>query len=285
MGNINKARKGAGSAERNAETWMAYPGMALAFLAAAPDAHGQIVYTDVDPDAVLVDAGFEVDFDGDGVDDLTITQSVVEGQQYARISGLAPGAGVLGVMYYYTLLPNRLDQGDPIAQGNAQWKPGPTGWLVSAYGYGQWGGESGYLGIRFTGGDGAIHYAWVELEVATGGTQVIVKGHAYQNTPDQAINAGDTGSPAAIGDLQTRQEGIVLAPNPAVDLLFVSGSVRPVGVKVISATGQTVEAVHPPRVDAQGRTTVDVGTLPPGTYVLEVLDAEGRARRVAFVKQ
>lgn len=280
MGISIRARK-----DRNAEAWMAYPGMALAFLAASGEAHGQVAYTDVEPDAVLVGTGFEVDFDGDGVDDLTITQSVVEGQQYAHISGLAPDGGVLGVMYYYAMVPIRLDPGEPIAQGNAQWDPGPTGWLVSAYGYGQWAGESGYLGIRFPGGDGAVHYGWVELEVATGGTEVIVKGYAFQNAPDEAINAGDTGSPAGVGDLQNGQEGMVLTPNPTSDVLVVSGPGLPVGMKVISATGQTMLDVLPLHTDTHGRATLDVGALPPGAYLLEVRDAQGRMRRVAFVKQ
>ncbi|MCC6840438.1 MAG: T9SS type A sorting domain-containing protein [Flavobacteriales bacterium] len=265
------------------ENWAAYTSMAMAFLAVAADARAQIVYTDLDPDVVLSGASYDVDFNNDGSAELTLTQTELGSMHYVGITELAPGASVLGTVTvsYGDMFPNVLAGGAPIAPGDPEWQGDPQGWLVDFYSYGQWSGQSGFLGVRFQVG-GSLHYAWVELEMADNNTQVIVKGFAFESTPDSAIHAGATGVPAALQDLHGAPAALVVHPNPVTERLYIKGLDGPASVVVVNMAGEAVAGN--PETTLPGTVPVEVGGLPAGAYIAEVRQ-QGRTWSMRFIKQ
>ncbi|MBP8822923.1 MAG: T9SS type A sorting domain-containing protein [Flavobacteriales bacterium] len=259
---------------------LAYPGMALAFLAAAAEAEGQIVYTDLDPDVVISFSSYDVDLDNDGTGELEITRTEFGSMHYVGITDLAPGASILGVYYYNDMFPNVLAPGDPIAANNPQWEAGPQGWLFSFYSYGQWNNQSGFLGVRFQSGADTL-YAWVELEMTY--NTAIVKGYAYESQPGTAINAGDTGLLTALPAGHKAANGLSLFPNPAVDRIHVAGLTGTVDLRVLALDGRVVHAQQATLADTQEQALLEVGAWPAGTYVVEARSG-GRIQRSTFVK-
>lgn len=262
---------------------LAYPGMALAFLAAAPEAGAQIILTDLDPDVEVSFSTYGVDINNDGTVELEITRTEFGSMHYVGITDQAPGVSVLGLYYSNNMFPDRLENGDPIAPGDPDWRNDAQGWLVSFYSYGQWafGNPSGFLGVRFQD-DGNTYYGWIELKMETNTT--LVKAYAYESLPGTAINAGDTGTTTVIPDLGTSGNAISLFPNPATEEVKLTGLTGVGELRVLTAAGQAVEAGLPGLPDATGQITLEVGMLPAGAYMVQLRYAD-RVETRPFIKR
>lgn len=262
---------------------LAYPGMALAFLATAPEAEGQIAYTDLDPDVAVSFSTYSVDINNDGTGELDITRTEFGSMHYVGITHQAAGVSVLGLYYSNAMFPDQLQNGDPIAEGDPDWRNDATGWLVSFYSYGQWvfGDPHGFLGVRFQSGADTL-YAWIELEM--GYNTSYVQGYAYETEPGKSINAGDMGLVTGLAGRETWGSGISLSPVPASAQLTINGIGASAELRILTMTGQEVDGVRPGRPDATGQLTVEIGALPPGTYAVEVRDA-GHVETRRFIKQ
>jgi hypothetical protein len=209
---------------------LSYAGMSGAFLAAAAPADGQIVYTDVNPDTVIMGATYQIDIDNNAMPDYNLQQFGIAGQNVgAKFSAPVSNVsnefmGSVGAYGYY--YPSKLSAGAPINSAanflSVAGAPGYEPSLVFAYAtgnsYGNWSGQSGYVGIHFFSG-GNDYYGWVELEVAPGGLSITLKSYAYESTPGMGIIAGDTATVIGIdqpGGAAAFDAGRI-TPNPSVN--------------------------------------------------------------------
>ena len=262
---------------------LAYPGMALAFLASASEVEGQIVYTDLEPDVAVSFSTYSVDIDNDGIGELEITRTEFGSMHYVGITHQAAGVSVLGLYYANTMFPKQLQSGDPIAPGDPNWRNEATGFLVSFYSYGQWafGDPHGFLGVRFRSGADTL-YGWIELQM--GYNTTYVQGYAYEIRPENAINAGDIGETAGLQALKDGADAITLYPVPAVDQLTIAGLTDAAQVRVLTTTGQVVEAGRSVVPGTTGQVKLDVGALRSGTYLVEIRQAD-RVTTKTFIKK
>ena len=179
-----------------------YSALSVAALGVS-DAAGQIVYTDVDPDATIaVGEEFSVDFNGDFLENLSVNNPGGLAGGNAAIVFPSSGGAFVGFTAGGFEYPALLAEGDPIDDASGYTTTGVRGdlnYYGCAYSNSQWCDAvvDGYLGVRFVNltGGGDTHYGWVRLDTDVGGTNnMVVKDFAFNGTPDTAINAGDTGA-------------------------------------------------------------------------------------------
>jgi len=163
----------------------------------AVDASGQIVYTDVTPDAVInVGETFIVDLTAAGTE---FEFSNPDGLNNGNAAVVFPSSGgaFLGMTAAGFQYPNLLANGDAIAATGTYTDAGIRGdlnYYGCAYSNSQWCGAvtDGYIGVSFVF-SGNTHYGWVRLNTDVNGSNLItVKDFAYNSTPGEAINAGQT---------------------------------------------------------------------------------------------
>lgn len=202
-----------------------YGAMSLA-IAGVADATGQVVYTDVDPDFQAgIGDFFVVDFNGDGTNDITISQfnngnyEIVQAQPSGGNGVLANSNGG----YFYAI---NFAYGDTISAGAGI--TNSFGDMCAGVGYA---GSSfcgddpeGYVGVEFEAG-GNTHYGWILIEgVSSEG--FILKGYAFEATPNTPITAGDEGT-LGLGDASFNDfnyaldngNNLTLAANTAMERL------------------------------------------------------------------
>jgi hypothetical protein len=187
----------------------AYSAMAAAFMAGGNEAVAEIIYNDFDDVTIEIGDVFELDIDGDGIDDFHFRANSITGTagtwSFASIFGSYTTLGIGGpsnqVMAYsgpYYYYGSFLESGDPVSSG-ADWPASASSIVVigsNFYGvsYGAFPGQGdGYLGVRFSI-DGNIHYGWIRLSAELDPVTVTIKDAAYENTAETAIDAGATES-------------------------------------------------------------------------------------------
>jgi len=268
--------------------------MATAFLAIVPKADAQVVSNDLDPDVVLINDDLDIDFDNDGVVDLNIehSHSASSGSSFSFSEGLAlvtiPTGQLLGSTVNSWIYPTVLASGAPIAPGDPNFQSGNSvatlaglsNFSGSTSNYGNWNGQSGFLGCRFTAGDGQVHYGWVQLSVADGLTNVTIMAYGYESTPETAINAGDVGMTTGIAAANARTFNMDVTPNPTSDNAVISfpntgsGNMR---MSLLNGIGETLLNEQLGNADSY---TLDLAGYAPGIYFVRLQDE----KKVAFRK-
>lgn len=248
-------------------------GALTAAIAGMADAHGQINFTDIDPDhSGGVGNDYFLDLNNDGTNDFRIHH---DGGSNLFISPTAANNQVLGSgtssTYAY---PYALSNGAVISAGatGGWFNNGYSGGFQSMnYGscsYGNWCDISDkYLGLRFEVG-GNLHYAWVQLDVDTNGASWTVKEYAYNETPDQAITAGQETLGLNTPSIETVR---IVALNKSIGLYNLNNSMTytlysMTGQKVL--TGTTSESMH----------VIEATTAASGVYLIELEDQTTRTR-------
>lgn len=94
-------------------------------------------------------------------------------------------------------------------------------------------------------------------------------------TPDAVVVTGIT-----TGMATTNAEALRLVPNPAHDRITLLGTARAVRVRIRAMDGRVV--LERPLVT--GAASVDIGALAGGSYVVEVVDTDGRVAAQRLVK-
>lgn len=202
-----------------------------------PAAQAAVVYT---PTNVTISAGilhtygqYGLDLNNDGVIDFTIrvgyepTVRCRDGS--SRVVTFAeeiPAAGNDAV----GAPPAALEKGDPI--GPSQTFHAQVG-VLRAYSectlrwYGAFGGQERYLGLRFQI-NGKTHYGWARLTAFASGYEArsTVTGYAYETTPGEPINAGQTSG--TINEMDEDSSGGASLTNPTPD------PVRPVSLRALA---------------------------------------------------
>lgn len=163
----------------------------------AVDASGQIVYTDVNPDEVLiVGEEFIVDMTGGGTEFTVNNPDALTNGNAAIIFPSSGGAfvGVTAGGFEYPALLAAGEVIDGTAGFTAVGERGDLNYYGCAYANSEWCGDvnDGYLGVTFTF-SGNTHYGWIRLDTDVGGTnEIVVKDFAYNSVADEAIEAGQT---------------------------------------------------------------------------------------------
>jgi len=105
--------------------------------------------------------------------------------------------------------------------------------------------------------------------------------YAYNSVPDEPILAGE-GAPTGIADLA--HSTVQLSPNPCTSTLTVSMGMNKAGVAtctVRALTGQALLTRTVAATSGPSSITLDLASLAPGTYMVEVqMDGERVVRKV-----
>jgi hypothetical protein len=259
---------------------LAYAAMTGAFLAAGEKSEAQIVYTDVNPDRIVTSPGpnmwdyFPIDFDNDGVADVviqhyiasngttmigwagTFSQTVSSGVPVLLVNRLNRIPGTIntfsGRSYLY---PDVFAQGDLISSGNSHLHSFYQGYFksiqtlnwISSGQFGQWLGVQGFMGIEFNSGTN-IFYGWVEMDVDSAASRVIVKGYAYESTPSAPIHAGDMG-PLAVDHNTVADSYFMLSSNPASNsspsaVMFSSTKQQAYKIELVNTLGDVIKTLN-----------------------------------------
>ncbi|MEO8069172.1 MAG: T9SS type A sorting domain-containing protein [Flavobacteriales bacterium] len=269
--------------------WLSYSGMATAFIAVGQKADGQVVYTDVDPDSVLTNSQFDVDFDSDGTNDISVAQQTVVSSSSSTAGAVAivpPGNAVIGNLNSGYMYPGILLNGDPISPGAPDFQTAALGTLAIVYNgsntFGAWSGQTGFMGCRFVAGDGFAHYGWVELAVAAGATSVTVIAYGYESLADSAIVAGDQG-PLGIGTPSASFINFGVAPNPVqtqTTVVFTAAEAAEVQMSIVNAMGQVLLNERRNAAAGPNTFTLDMSAQAEGTYFVRMQSG----KQVAFRK-
>jgi len=290
---------------------MKYTLLLLALI--ATQAHAQIIYTDVDPDAIY-DASndtCQLDLDNDGNIDFLIVQRTANvpcpggdepacattetrEQSWVKITPQGTNA-VANTASFASQLPpwQAIDPGLTWNNASAQVlviqdTPGCVQFppfqfnCFSGFFTGSWlGGASvdslKFLGLRFESAGSTFH-GWARLSMPGNNTSFgsalsfTLKDYAYNSTPGQAILAGDDGTGIA-GITSSALRGMRVAPNPFNSTLSISlpsGTTGSVSCRVLSLQGQAVITRTIAATSGPSAITLDLASLAPGTYLLEM---------------
>ena len=248
-------------------------GALTAAIAGMADAHGQINYTDIDPDhSGGIGNDYFLDLNNDGTDDFRIYHN---GGSNLYISPTTANNQVLGSGSSSSFAyPYALSNGGVISAGAAgSWFNNgfSNGYQSLNYGscsYGNWCAiTDGYLGLRFDVG-GNLHYAWARLDVDQDGANWSIKEYAFNETPDAAINAGQQ---TLSVNSQSLEQVRIVALNKSIGLYQLNNQTNytlysMTGQKVLSGT--TSESMH----------VIEANTMASGIYLIELEDQETKAR-------
>jgi len=279
----------------------------------ATQAQAQIIYTDVDPDAIY-DASNDtcsLDLNNDGNVDFLIVQHTLQApcpggsdpdcaatntrpRSWVKITPQGTNA-VANTASFASQLPpwQAIDPGLTWNNASAQIlviqdTPGCVQFppfqfnCQSGFFTGSWlGGASvdslKFLGLRFESAGSTFH-GWARLSMPGNYTSFgsalsfTLKDYAYNSTPGQAILAGDDGTGIA-GITSSALRGMRVAPNPFSSVLSISlptGTAGSVGCRVLSLTGQALITRTVAATSGPSSITLDLASLAPGTYLLEM---------------
>ena len=262
----------------------------------ASDVDAQIVYVDIDPDLDVMDtytlpffAGAGVDFDDDDDAEIFFGEQGDMLRTLADLNAVSDGpgrvTGIVGNLYTFGgpniayFLP--VSTGTPIGVGNAT----ILGYSFATFTYGGAdpngfiGGGDKYIGVQFSFDIGSTHYAWLRVEMPTGGGRILVKDLAYESTPDTPINAGDTGivaiEPGPDGLPGTHNLSAVYPNpfNPQARFTLEIAEQQDVNIAVFDALGRQVALLHDGALGAGTihEFRIDGANLPSGVYVVRAI--------------
>ncbi len=213
-------------------TWRSLAALGLPLLIGTPASAQTIVYTD--PADIILQQGTEagsqsvtVSLDKSGVVDVFFNTHLGGGVRTLTASATSPSR-IVASGSVATPLDSTATIGPSLAGGQAYALGG--GFLRSSFGSGDTGpwpeNVDRYVGVRMVRKPSPFetytYYGWVRvsLEMTNASTHLTIKDWAYNNTPDAAITAGDTG----IKDSDPPW-GPSTVPEPSSLLLFAVGLV------------------------------------------------------------
>lgn len=241
--------------------------------------NGQIVYNDINPDAVITvttgaaDAdAYTVDLDGNATDDFSI-ENRVYGTSFdlvqANIMSLDSANLALGTMGAYTSFgyASAVNSGTAIGAGST-WNAGVAQMvLASVYGgtfYGNLGdGLEHYLGVSFVDAT-STYYGWIRINaIPQDGSTVTIMDYAYESTADTDILAGATIT--NIAEDLNNFDAAVYSNNKELNIISDNNNVI---VKVYTTTGQLIRSEEVNK----GHTVLNMADLSSGIYVVTLIN-------------
>ena len=234
--------------QKKIKSYSAVAGAVTAATAVTNEAHAQIIYTDITPDAVVSTTGtkFDIDLNGDATVDFSV----------AFTSGTYSSLPYNYCLAYTTLgTTNQIDSS--ASNGYAEvhalnnninssnlWNIGFAGTGVNQhllgltlgpYTIGNWLGVTDqYLAVKFDIG-GTNHYGWIRMDVSATANSITVKDMAYDAGNDVGILAGAM----PLGVAKIELEGVKVFNN-GKQININIGSIEAANVVVRDLTGREV---------------------------------------------
>lgn len=151
----------------------------------------QIVYTDINPDTILVTKNemepmfYDFDINKDGINDFAIAHHTIV-QFFSGYNGSLVLVSELDDF----LIPSKLSYGDIINAGKETWYDSQHCSINMDQ---MWPGNlNTYIGLKFMFNN-QWHYGWLRIDIPEDGKSCVLKDYAYQSTPNEGILAGDNG--------------------------------------------------------------------------------------------
>ncbi|MBA3649613.1 MAG: T9SS type A sorting domain-containing protein [Chitinophagales bacterium] len=262
---------------------VSYSALAAPIIAGTTNANGQIVYTNVEPDAVVQKNGgnYALDLDGDSNTDFLIqiydtisSKNHIVRQVYAiPYPGNSIAASTNGTSYVYPLAFNAGD----VIDAKKDWSTFSSQYMATFVGtnpggdllatYGNWYNvKDKYLGLRVTAGNGLL-YGWARLDVTANKDSVyfIVKDYAYQSIADSGIVAGDMG-PAGVGIASVENHHARIFTFEKQVYISSPSAKGTMNIQVFNLAGQQVKALSTDKNEYQ----FSLADLPGGLYLVTV---------------
>ena len=273
----------------------------------ATQANAQIIYTDVVPDATYTGTNdtCSLDLNNDGNIDFLIVQRTINApcpngpglncvatntrpRSWVKITPQGTNA-VVNAASFASQLPEWQAIDPDLSWNNTSaqvlmtqatpscFQTMPFQWACAAGTFtGAWLGDASvdsplFLGLQFDIA-GSTFYGWARLSIPTDGTSFTLNDYAYNSVPGAGILAGDMGS-VTTGITSSALRGMQVAPNPFTSTLSVSlptGTTGSASCKVLSLLGQALITRKVAAISGPSAITLDLATLAPGTYLLEM---------------
>ncbi|MBK8681695.1 MAG: T9SS type A sorting domain-containing protein [Bacteroidetes bacterium] len=203
-----------------------YSALSLSFIAVSASLQGQVIYTDIEPDAVLEYSGgvIGIDMDNDGTYDFAFKNTVfsnystlyhtsfryeriLAGPVYTPLNLIAGSRKTYGGSYagsFYVYFPYALEEGALITPPALHFQNyGFQRMAFADYYYSPWLGwttwDGGlwfpekiehFIGVRFIDDDSLYHHGWIRCSVIDTGHTLIIHDYAYESQPNHPIAAG-----------------------------------------------------------------------------------------------
>ncbi|MFN3917744.1 MAG: T9SS type A sorting domain-containing protein [Flavobacteriales bacterium] len=260
-------------------------------IAAVGAADAQIIYTDINPDLTVSghQQGFQLDLNNDAAVDFTIfildssasgTYMSIPYTAYYGVVGAFEDASGNEISLDASGNAAALNSGFNIDGLNSWGSAGSTGYIPLAYNIdilfmgqtintngGEWLGQNDkYLGLRFFAGPN-IHYGWARLSVNNDANEFTIKDYAYNSTPNQPLQAGQT---VVSVDENILTDVKVWEYNRQL-FLDTYGNYNNGIINVTNMMGQVVKSFN----FNNAYNVVDLGDLATGAYVVTVT-SEGK---------
>ena len=188
-----------------------YSAVAGAVALAADSSKAEIIYTDIDPDAVLSTSGdvFQIDFEQSGTNQFTIVlqfnEQSIHGTKHWIANQVAIIADTPNASWRSDISSSpgygsgalALNKGQFVYVPNAYWGRREA-FTDNMAGYSTMlGNQNGdfinstnkFVGAKFKI-SGNTHYGWINVQVNSNATKVTITGYAYNSAPDGNIKAG-----------------------------------------------------------------------------------------------
>ncbi|MGV9013939.1 MAG: T9SS type A sorting domain-containing protein [Flavobacteriales bacterium] len=278
--------------------WLGYSSMAAALFAIGSKADAQVVYTDLDPDVVLLNNHLNIDLDNDGIVDMKIDHADVVFTSHTYWSHFLNASirlyngSVVGSTGGWVNYAFHLGVGAPVAPSGTNFQEANYTEVAlyrhtSSEGgtwFGDWSGDDGYVGFRFVAGDNELRYGWLHLAVHGAADSVKVFEYGYESLPNVGINVGETGLGAGLSNPKANIMNIEISPNPANDHALIQFPYTGQGkmeFSVIDATGQILQTNKLGNADNY---TLNLAGFAPGVYIVRLQDEKKVAYR-KFIKR
>ena len=247
------------------------------------DAAGQIVYVDVEPDAIIaVGETFSTDFDEDGFEDVSLQNPDGLANGNAAIVIPSSGGAFVGFTAGAYQYPALLLEGAIIDGASGYTEAGARGdlnYYGCAYSNSQWCDNvvDGYLGVKFNNLlGGTDHYGWIRMDTDVNGSNLmVVKGYAFNLTPDTVIEAGDEG----VLSLQDQYFNDFNYFVDANSQLVLKASISLENIKLFNLLGQEVFS----KSLSNKNETINIESLDTGIYIAKV-SIQGKSKSFKIVK-
>ena len=247
------------------------------------DAAGQIVYVDVEPDAIIaVGETFSTDFDEDGFEDVSVANPADLANGFAAVVFPSSGGAFVGFTAGAYQYPALLNEGDIIDDTSGYTEVGARGdlnYYGCAYSNSQWCDTvvDGYLGVKFNNLlGGTDHYGWIRMDTDVNGTNLmVVKGYAFNLTPDTVIEAGDEGV-LSLQDEYFNDFNYYIDSNSQ---LVLNASTSLENIQLYNLPGQQVIS----KKLSNTNETINIESLDTGIYIAKV-SIQGKSKSFKIVK-
>jgi hypothetical protein len=247
------------------------------------DAAGQIVYVDVEPDAIIaVGETFSTDFDEDGFEDVSVANPADLANGFAAVVFPSSGGAFVGFTAGAYQYPALLNEGDIIDDTSGYTEVGARGdlnYYGCAYSNSQWCDTvvDGYLGVKFNNLlGGTDHYGWIRMDTDVNGTNLmVVKGYAFNLTPDTVIEAGDEGV-LSLQDEYFNDFNYYIDTNSQ---LVLNASTSLENIQLFNLPGQQVIS----KKLSNTNETINIESLDTGIYIAKV-SIQGKSKSFKIVK-